>query len=196
MRYSIFDDAKAAVSMAAVALAYGFKPNRAGYICCPFHQEKTPSLKLYDKSFYCFGCGAHGSAIDFVSMLYNLDSLGAVKRLNEDLHLGLSIDHPPNCDEIQKRARIAKTRELFTKWREGIVKQLDAVFRIAELADYTKLSEAEITAIKYKEAVECWADTLVHGTLEKQMEIFRDREGVERLCKMILKGMQTKSIVA
>ena len=182
--------------MAAVALAYGYKPNRAGYISCPFHQEKTPSLKLYEKSFYCFGCGAHGSAIDFVSMLYNLDSLGAVKRLNEDLHLGLSLDRPPDCEEIRKRKRIAEARELFTKWREGIVKQLDSVFRIAELADYTRLSAAEVAAIKYKETVEYWADTLVHGTLDKQMEIFRDREGVERLCKMILNGMQTKSIVA
>jgi DNA primase len=34
--------------------------------CCPFHHEKTPSFYVYDDGYHCFGCGAHGDAIDFV----------------------------------------------------------------------------------------------------------------------------------
>lgn len=34
---------------------------------CPFHEEKTPSFFIYpDNSYHCFGCGAHGNAIDFL----------------------------------------------------------------------------------------------------------------------------------
>lgn len=44
-------------------------------ICCPFHNERTPSLVIYhhNHSFYCFGCGASGSPIDFVAYSEDLD---------------------------------------------------------------------------------------------------------------------------
>ncbi len=50
---------------------------------CPFHNEKTPSFFVYPDtaSFYCFGCGAGGSAIDFVKQIQNLDFVEAVKFL-------------------------------------------------------------------------------------------------------------------
>lgn len=58
---------------------------------CPFHTEKTPSFKLYEKSFYCFGCGAGGDLIKFVQIIYNLSFLGAISRINYDFKLGLPI---------------------------------------------------------------------------------------------------------
>ncbi len=39
--------------------------------CCPFHNDKTPSLKL-DRRYHCFGCGADGDVIDFAAALYGL----------------------------------------------------------------------------------------------------------------------------
>jgi len=34
---------------------------------CPFHKERTASFVIYpDNSYHCFGCGAHGNAIDFL----------------------------------------------------------------------------------------------------------------------------------
>lgn len=50
--------------------------------CCPFHNEKTPSFTVNsDKQFYhCFGCGAHGNAIDF---LMNYDRLDFVETIEE-----------------------------------------------------------------------------------------------------------------
>ncbi|MDC9590013.1 DNA primase [Xenorhabdus sp. XENO-10] len=50
--------------------------------CCPFHNEKTPSFTVNsDKQFYhCFGCGAHGNAIDF---LMNYDRLDFVESIEE-----------------------------------------------------------------------------------------------------------------
>ena len=50
---------------------------------CPFHSEKTPSFYVVeDKGFFhCFGCGAHGDAIDFVTRAYNLSYAEAVEKL-------------------------------------------------------------------------------------------------------------------
>ncbi|MBQ1259220.1 MAG: DNA primase [Clostridia bacterium] len=52
---------------------------------CPFHNEKTPSFVVYPntKSFYCFGCGAGGSAITFISRMENLTYYEALENLAE-----------------------------------------------------------------------------------------------------------------
>lgn len=60
------DEIKQSVKMSEILSRYGLKPNRAGFICCPFHKEKSASCKIYDDSFYCFGCGIGGDVFDFV----------------------------------------------------------------------------------------------------------------------------------
>lgn len=74
-----------------VAAHYGFYPNRNGYICCPFHNEKTGSLKIYDghDGWHCFGCHKGGSVIDFVRELDGLSFSEACKKLDRDFNLGL-----------------------------------------------------------------------------------------------------------
>ena len=80
---NLFEEVKDRLTMREVAERYGHTPNRKGYICCPFHDEKTPSCKLDDEkgTFYCFGCGAHGDAITFVQLLKGYSPLEAAKDL-------------------------------------------------------------------------------------------------------------------
>ena len=75
--------------MTDICRKYGFEITRGGYILCPFHHEKTASLKLYPKGFHCFGCGAGGSVIDFAMRYFGLDFRAAAGRLNYDFGLGL-----------------------------------------------------------------------------------------------------------
>ena len=56
-----------------IAERYGIKVNRNGMCVCPFHNDKNPSMKV-DRRFYCFGCGATGDVIDFVSRLHGISS--------------------------------------------------------------------------------------------------------------------------
>lgn len=53
------------------------------WACCPFHVERTPSFKVDDRrgTYHCFGCGAGGSAIDYVMALDGLDFPSALARL-------------------------------------------------------------------------------------------------------------------
>jgi hypothetical protein len=48
----------------------GLQPSRNGKIHCPFHQDRTPSLQLYEHDWYCYGCGAGGSIYDFAARLW------------------------------------------------------------------------------------------------------------------------------
>jgi CHC2 zinc finger/Toprim domain len=45
------------------------EPLANGKICCPFHDDKTPSLHIYDDHFHCFGCGARGDHADWLMMI-------------------------------------------------------------------------------------------------------------------------------
>ena len=77
---------------------YGFHPDRGGYIQCPFHAgDNHGSLKVYDgnkSGWHCFGCGAGGSAIDFVMRLFGLSFAQACLKLNCDFGLGLTGERP------------------------------------------------------------------------------------------------------
>ena len=98
---------KAALDINKVVSFYGYEPNRQGFVSCPFHSERTASLKIYPKSnsFYCFGCGAGGDVIDFVRLLYGLDFGQACLRLESDFGLvgGQSAASPELSERAKKR---------------------------------------------------------------------------------------------
>ena len=64
-----FELIKQVVRVPEAAAYYGLQVNRNGMACCPFHDDRHPSMKLNERYFYCFGCGATGDVIDFVSRL-------------------------------------------------------------------------------------------------------------------------------
>ena len=86
---NVFSEIKDRLAMPEVARFYGLEMNRAGMACCPFHDDKTPSLKIYDDHFYCFGCGATGDQTGFVAKLFGLRQIDAAKKISEDFGLGL-----------------------------------------------------------------------------------------------------------
>lgn len=59
-----------------VAELTGLHPNTDGKVPCPFHHDEHPSLHLYDRDWYCFGCRRGGSIIDFAGALWNLHTRG------------------------------------------------------------------------------------------------------------------------
>ena len=88
---SAADEIKSRLTMRDLFAAYGFEQGRGGFISCPFHAEKTPSLSVYDhgQKWKCFGCGEQGDVISFVMKLFQLPFPKACERLDSDFHLGL-----------------------------------------------------------------------------------------------------------
>lgn len=67
------EDIKQRYSMREIVERYGFRPNRSGFISCPFHSgDESPSLKVYKKDFHCHACGANGDIFTFVMRMDNL----------------------------------------------------------------------------------------------------------------------------
>lgn len=96
----LFETVKATVSVRQAAEYYGLKMSRNNMVCCPFHDDRTPSIKLNEDYFYCFGYGAKGDVIDFVARLFDLTSLQAAQKLAYDF--GIDPDKPPAAVAMQK----------------------------------------------------------------------------------------------
>ena len=80
---NIFETVKQSVTTRQAAERYGIRVERNGMCRCPFHDDSTPSMKL-DRRYYCFGCGATGDVIDFVSQLRGIGSKEAAILLAQD----------------------------------------------------------------------------------------------------------------
>lgn len=94
---SIFEAVKQSVTTRQAAERYGIRVERNGMCRCPFHDDSTPSMKL-DRRYYCFGCGATGDVIDFVSWLRGIGSKEAAIMLAQDF----TIPHEGSTDKPSK----------------------------------------------------------------------------------------------
>ena len=78
----MYESIKTAVTTRQAAETFGLTVNRSGMAACPFHEDRTPSLKL-DQRYYCFGCGATGDVIDFTARLLGISNHDAAQTLAE-----------------------------------------------------------------------------------------------------------------
>ena len=91
---------------------------------CPFHKEKTPSFTVNDeKGFYhCFGCGEHGSAIDFVMKVENVSFPEAVERLAHDAGMTVPQDTPEERERSKQQQTLFDVMEKATAYFERILR--------------------------------------------------------------------------
>ena len=89
----VVDAIKSRITAREVFEYYGIPVNARGFALCPFHGEKTPSLRVYDgdRGFHCFGCGAGGDVIDFTRKYFGISFSEACIKLNSDFGLGCRI---------------------------------------------------------------------------------------------------------
>ena len=107
----IYEAVKQTVTVRQAAERYGLKVGRNGMACCPFHEDRNPSLKLNEDYFYCFGCGAKGDVIDFTARLFGLSGYEAVNKLADDFGVDLECRlHVPIAAKTQQSTQF-KSRE-------------------------------------------------------------------------------------
>ena len=110
MAENVFEAVKQSVSTREAAEFYGIKVSRNGMACCPFHDDKNPSMKV-DQRFHCFGCGADGDVIDFTAKLFNLSPKEAAEKLAQDFGLIYDSQAPPRRRYVRQKTEVQKFRE-------------------------------------------------------------------------------------
>ena len=110
MAENVFEAVKQSVSTREAAAFYGIEVKRNGMACCPFHDDKNPSMKV-DQRFHCFGCGADGDVIDFTAKLFNLSPKEAAEKLAQDFGLIYDSQAPPRRRYVRQKTEAQKFRE-------------------------------------------------------------------------------------
>lgn len=115
---NLFEAVKESVSPRQIADYYGLQV-RNDMVSCLFHDETTPSMKLYHDHFYCFGCGKHGDITDMVGELFGLSPKEAGEKIAQDF--GISYDKQYGDYKPSKESVIAKIRREQDKVKENHV---------------------------------------------------------------------------
>ena len=195
----IFQEIKEHLTARQVVEYYGLKVGRNGMVCCPFHNDKHPSMKI-DKGYYCFGCGAHGDVIGYVAQMYGLPQYDAACKIIEDFSLPIEI-HPADEREHEKakikwrrekeeRDKIVHIKDRFRKWcyaqidilhdAEDGIRRIKDSFWNAKPDEVFASPELEI-AVHAEPLIGYWLDILCLGTDDERIELFTNgREEVER----------------
>lgn len=150
--------------MQQVAVRYGFQPDRADCIKCPFHADRHPSLKIYTepgRGFYCYSCGAGGSVVDFVMRLFHLNYRQALLRIGSDF--GFS-DDPPDRDAERRMQQEQAAKRIAARKYQDELNRLSAehctawrTIKTAEpMSDEWAAAVNRIDGISYRlEVMEC-----------------------------------------
>ncbi|RST32205.1 DNA primase [Sphingomonas ginkgonis] len=117
---AFLDELRARTLLSSV-IAPKVKLTRAGRewkACCPFHQEKTPSFTINDeKGFYhCFGCGAHGDAIRFLTEAGGLPFMEAVKELAGKAGMDVPAPDPRAREKQERTASLTDVTAAAQRW--------------------------------------------------------------------------------
>ena len=110
MTENVFEAVKQSVSTRDAAAFYGIEVKRNGMACCPFHDDKNPSMKV-DQRFHCFGCGEDGDVIDFTAKLFDLSPKEAAEKLAQDFGLIYDSQASPRRRYVRQKTEAQKFRE-------------------------------------------------------------------------------------
>ena len=172
MGESVFEVVKQSVTVREAAELYGIEVNRGGMACCPFHDDRHPSLKLNEDYFYCFGCGATGDVIDFTARLYDLSPKEAAEKLAQDFGLAYDSKAPIRRNHVRQKSDVQLRKEN----REHAWRVLADYYHLLRKweADYSpKMPDEDphprfLEAIQKKDYMGYLLDTFLDSSTEEQ----------------------------
>ncbi|MBD2841924.1 DNA primase [Erythrobacter rubeus] len=114
------DELRARITLSTVIMRTTklVKKGREWAACCPFHDEKTPSFYVNDqKQFYhCFGCGAHGDVISWMTEQRGLSFIDAIKELAAEAGMEVPAPDPVAAKKAEKRASLINVTTDAQEW--------------------------------------------------------------------------------
>ena len=172
---NIFEAVKATVPVRQAAEHYGLKVSRNGMACCPFYNDRHPSLKLNEEYFFCFGCGAKGAVIDFAAQMFDLSSCEAAQRLAADFGISTQPGQAVVVPHKPKRPHIRQFREdemfCFRVLTDYLHLLEDWKVRYAPKTPEEALDDRFVEACQMHCPIEYMADVLTVGDLEERVAL-------------------------
>ncbi len=188
---NLFDTVKAAVTPRMAAERYGLPIQQGSMVCCPFHDDRTPSMKLNEDYFYCFGCGAHGDVIEFTSKLFGISALDAAKKLAADF--GITEQKPSILAKLQRgKSQAEAERESFRVLGDYLQILQDWKTNCAPQSPEDAIDPRYAEACHMLERIGNMLDILACGTPQERAEVVADLQKDDRLARMEARNRQIR----
>ena len=170
---TIFEAVKSTVTPRIAAEHYGMTVARNGMVCCPFHDDRHPSMKLNEDYFYCFGCGAKGDVIEFTSKLFGINAQEAAQKLSADF--GIKADKPSVLTKLsQYRTQADNERLCFRVLREYLQILQDWKVRFSPQTPDEDPHDRFVEACHLLECTQYMLNLLTIGSPEERTELVSD----------------------
>ena len=170
---TIFEAVKSTVTPRIAAEHYGMTVARNGMVCCPFHDDRHPSMKLNEDYFYCFGCGAKGDVIEFTSKLFGINAQEAAQKLSADF--GIKADKPSVLTKLsQYRTQADNERLCFRVLREYLQILQDWKVRFSPQTPDEDPHDRFVEACHMLECTQYMLNLLTIGSPEERTEFVSD----------------------
>lgn len=188
---NLFDTVKAAVTPRMAAERYGLPIQQGSMTRCPFHNDRTPSMKLNEDYFYCFGCGASGDVIDLAARLFSLSGYDAAKKLVTDF--GMTEQKPSILAKLQRRKSQAETeRRCFRVLGDYLRILQDWKEHCAPQSPEDPIDPRYVEACYMLDRIGNMLDILISGTPQERGEVVADLQKDERLMRMEARNRQIR----
>ncbi|WP_456361453.1 CHC2 zinc finger domain-containing protein [Vescimonas sp.] len=188
---NLFETVKAAVTPRMAAERYGLPIQQGGMVCCPFHADRTPSMKLNEDYFYCFGCGATGDVIDLAARLFDLSKYEAVQKLAADF--GISGEKPSVLAKLKRgKTQAEAERHCFRVLRDYFGILQDWKEHCAPQSPEDPIDPRYAEACHMLERIGNMLDILACGTPKERAEVVADLQKDDRLMRMEARNRQIK----
>ena len=180
---NLFETVKATVTPRIAAERYGLPVKQGNMICCPFHDDRTPSMKLNEDYFYCFGCGAHGDVIALTSQLFDLPPAEAAKKLAADF--GITEQKPSVLAKLKRgKSQAELERRSFRVLGDYLQILQDWKTNCAPQSPEDDIDPRYTEACHMLERIENMLDILTYGTPKERAEVVADLQKDNRLALM------------
>ena len=180
---TIFEAVKTTVAPRMAAEHFGLSVSRNGMVCCPFHADRTPSMKLNEDYFYCFGYGASGDVIDLAARLFGLSGYEAAKKLAADF--GITGQKPSILAKLQRgKSQVEAERRSFRVLGDYLRILQDWKEHCAPQSPEDSIDPRYAEACHMLERIENMLDILTCGTPKERAEVVADLQKDERLMRM------------
>ena len=188
---NLFDTVKAAVTPQRAAERYGLPIQQSNMTRCPFHADRTPSMKLNEDYFYCFGCGASGDVIDLAARLFGLSGYDAAKKLAADF--GITEQKPSILAKLQRGASQAETESRCFRVLGDYLRILqDWKEHCAPRSPEDAIDPRYAEGCHMLERIENMLDLLAFGTPQERGEVVADLQKDDRLARMEARNRQLR----
>ena len=176
----LFTQIKMAVSVKEAAEYYGLEVNRGSMICCPFHADRTPSMKLNEEYFYCFGCGAHGDVVALTAQLFRLSPADAARKLAADF--GIAEQKPSVLAKLKReKTQVESERHCFRVLRDYFGILQDGKDHCAPQSPEDSIDPRYVEACHMLDRIGNMLDILISGTPQERGSVVADMQKDNRL---------------